>query len=162
MADERRITSEMAAQARAEIERVLASGQARSALNLLGTELQFEKDPAGQISFGTPDGSVLSRLIPAADYRPASYPQALPFISGESVIVTQTDPASWSLAWMAPADPNGVFDSIIEQCEAQGWSLGDSQALPHIPAMHRKLYRGTWTCEVMLSGAIVSLFADLE
>lgn len=70
MTEEHRITPEMAAEARAEMERALKSDSAISEFDLFGNKMVLERRPDGGVIGGVPGHPVVSQLIPSAHHRP--------------------------------------------------------------------------------------------
>lgn len=83
----------------------------RDASNPLGFRIDFVG--------GGSRHSVSVQEYPAALGRPHGYPAPLPFLANCAATVNTLDQA---VTWHAPAEPAQAFESVSDQCVADGWA----------------------------------------
>lgn len=93
---------------------------------------------------GTP-GVVPTTHFEAADDRPAGYPEALPFVPGLSVSVTELRAGmnhGPSAQWWGVDDPDAVLSSLVRGSVEDGWEQVTDDEAPALAASLVRMRRG--------------------
>ncbi len=164
MEQERSITRAMAQQSVALIEGALDSGSETPLIELWGQKLVLRRDHEGGWTVDAKGVDQPGRVFGRSAVRPQGYPDGLPFVENEIVFLSESgriargsaeggpvmSPAS-VLSWMAPADPDGVFAKLAEQCFAEGWVETKDDALSGGGAERRVLEKAEWIRHLMMT-----------
>jgi hypothetical protein len=153
---ERRITRESAEALVAQIRRALAADQEQATVELEGSKLVLEKSDDGGFTIGVPGYPLKARLVVPGREPPAGYPEDLPFIPDEMVMVTDGEEGT-SLVWWTPASPAELQEELHRRSVADGWELASDSSVAALGVRHRNYTRDGWERFVFGNQGMVSL-----
>lgn len=155
MEQERPITRDSAEPTVAALEAFMASGVARTEIDVLSARVTIERNDDGGFTVLAPGQVAAMRLFPRLQVAPSGYDAGLPYVPDEVVMVSNATSEIITMVWLAPREPEATYLSVGEQTLAQGWRFFEDAEIPRV---RRRVYRkGSLQREVMISEGIVSL-----
>jgi hypothetical protein len=99
-------------------------------------------------------------IFPAAPQRPEGYPEALPFIPGQLVEITEFEDAA-AMKWFGVDRPFDLMQQLAGACVSEGWSAigGAGEPVDAAPSARRRYVRGNLEreLEVLPAGPFTSV-----
>ncbi len=157
MQEERQVTREDAEAAMHQIELAIDSGAEQATVRVMGTEVRLDKAPDGGFTVRSPGEPDTARFYMPMTDPPPGYPSDLPFIPGESLILSQPHPDAVTLVWLAPRVPEKIFAYLDHQCVSARWAPNGQSDTTDTPALRRSYKKDGILRHLLCSEGIVSL-----
>lgn len=154
---ERKITRAAAQAMMSELNTVLEIGAGEATIHLFDTELVLEVESPEVLGVRLKDGTFAGRFYVASVNAAPGYPPDVPFIAGETVMVSDPSPTSVSLIWWTPLDPDAVFGKLCRESESAGWVREPGPDLIEPKARLSTYRKGSATRHLVKSEGTVSV-----